>query len=81
MFVNSIDDWRFIPEIESGFSMAWSSLLFWVLGGLTASFFMAVLVGRCMALGQRRDASPDVRRVSSETMPRDALAVREAQSS
>ena len=61
--------------------MAWSSIVFCVLGGLTGSFSMAVLVGRCMAFGQRRDVSPDGRCVPSETMPRDALAVREAPSS
>ena len=35
--------------------MAWHSILFWLAAGLMASFLMAVLVGKCMALGRRPD--------------------------
>lgn len=61
--------------------MAWHSILFWLAAGLTASFLMAVLVGRCMALGRTPDLSLGEEDSVVDAPPAEALAAPGARSS
>lgn len=60
--------------------MAWHSILFWLAAGLATSFLLAVLVGRCMALGRRPDFSLGEEESATDAPPAAALAVPGARS-